>query len=190
MSTPPDESTYPSWLGPLLLRDQLPLSDVQRTTMAAFLAEYTLHDSYWIGLWCDPVSQSAAAIFQWDSFWSDGRIPFPSSLVATWPILIIVFPQVAHVSFSDKTGDILLNGIATAETTVLSHTERAQLLEVLITFQAFPDSAAQFSLDDTICRTSISGILGEQLIIVHAPEVQVLCFTHAGERLAIPDIER
>ena len=183
----PTDREYPSWLGPLLLRGELPIDDAQVTTMTAFLESHTLHDSSWIGLWCDPAGHAATAAFQWDSVWSG--IPYSSSWIANWPILLIVFPRVAHVSFSDKNERWMNATIAGAETVVLSNEERGQLLDVLVAFRRLPDSAAAFTLDTGIARTFIGGIDGHRLTIVHGEEIRLLCFDRTGERLPIPGLQ-
>ena len=85
---------YPAWLAKALLEDSLPWPDALPTTMPEFLKSYTLHDSVWISLTLDAIYDGGGRAFlRWDTIWTDGRVPFPGSTVAEWPILIIGFSQ-------------------------------------------------------------------------------------------------
>lgn len=151
---------YPDWLGPLLLRSGLwPLR--QPTTMATFLARYTLHDSEWIGCWLDPVDGSATAALRWDTFWTDGAVPFPGSTVADWPILLLLFEHVQHVDVHLERTDQFLSTIVGATT------------------QA---SAG-------LWRTTITGVLGNLLHIVHSEAIGVICFAATGQQLYVSNLE-
>lgn len=92
---------YPAWLGPDLLWDDFPWEAGVATSLGAFLESYTLHDSSWVGLFLDPdQNASAVAVVRWDTFWAEGRVPFPGSAVAEWPFLLIRFSGLRGIRFA------------------------------------------------------------------------------------------
>jgi hypothetical protein len=82
------DELVPLWLKRALIDDLLPWDIARPTTVETFLRQYTLHDSYWIGLWVTP-GLGADAVIRWDAYWSEGRIPHPGPIVAEWPVLVI-----------------------------------------------------------------------------------------------------
>lgn len=164
-----EESYYPPWLAGDLLADSIPWDRAVQTTLSAFFADYTLHDSSWIGLTLDPVYDGGAtAIIRWDTIWTDGRVPFPGSRVAEWPILLIRFAGVSRVEQAgyDRMPDAPSRGIDAATTT--------------------EDAVS----DETPARhrTVIEDHFGGALTLVHAPTVKLLCLARDRTVLAIPGV--
>ncbi len=83
-----DEPYYPAWLGGDLVEETLPWEGALATSLAEFLEQYSLHDSYWIGLYLG-VNQEGVLLLRWDTVWTEGRVPFPGPLVAEWPVLAV-----------------------------------------------------------------------------------------------------
>src|SRR6185312_6677969 len=92
---------YPEWLGSRLIDDAFDWEIALETTVEAFLEQYTLHDSSWIGFHLQ-VDQAGAglAIIRFDAFWTDGRIPHPSAVVEEWPILVVRFAGITEVQLT------------------------------------------------------------------------------------------
>jgi hypothetical protein len=160
----PHADYYPSWLTNALVSGSFPWSQAARTELAIFLASYSLHDSEWIAFTLDPVySGGGLAVIRWDTIWTEGRVPFPGSIVAEWPVLLVRFHRVHQVRQPgyETEAPVPTRGIADAES------------------QPLPNS--------TSVRTVVSDHYGAQLVIEHAPEVDVLCLDRHGAVLAIPD---
>jgi hypothetical protein len=156
---------YPAWLAKALLEDTLPWSDAQQATMPAFLDMYTLHDSSWIGFTLDPAHEGGGrVIIQWDTIWTDGRVPFPGSIVAEWPILIIDFVRVhsAQLAGFEIESPVPTRGIASAEAAILA--------------------------DPGHHYTVISDHFGGRIELVHAPAVHLLCLNPSGQAQLIPGL--
>jgi len=155
---------YPEWLATALLEDKLPWSDAIESTMPAFLDSYTLHDSVWIGLALDPIYDGGGrAVFRWDTIWTDGRVAFPGSFVAEWPILIIDFHRVRRVELVGYELE------SPAPTRGIDHAESQ-------------------TLDSDCHRTVIADHYGGQLEVLHAPAVRLLCLNRSGQVQPIPGL--
>ena len=154
-------SYYPQWLGPRLLEDSFTWGEALTTSLPAFGEQYTFHDSVWIGLHLHlDLTGGATAIIRLDSFWTEGKVPHPGSLVAEWPILLVRFSDVGAVRLSGFVGsDWSSRTIDASETT---------------------DSTAGRH------RTSFDDIYSGRVEIDHAPPVQILCFDRSGEALKLP----
>ena len=154
---------YPAWLAPGLLHDNFAWEAGVRSTLPAFLAEYTLHDSSWIGLTTDPTYQgSATAVIRFDAFWTEGRVPFPGSLVAEWPILLIRFERLQSLAFVGLEQDI--GGISRTITMAVS--------------RELPGGGVH--------ETVIEDVHGGQVTLRHAPPVTLLLFSREQQVLDLP----
>ena len=175
---------YPSWLGQDLINDNFDWQQSLKTTMPAFLAEYTLHDSYWIGLYVQP-NRKIIAVIRFDTYWSKGRVFFPGSFVADWPILLVRFARAFRID---------LNGLEEGETIGnatsirLDSSQREQMLEREISRSADVDILGEYILDEDLHRTLFEDIYGGQVDVWHSAEVNLLCFNRQKESLLLPDI--
>ena len=68
-----------------------------QTTMARFLDEYTLHDSYWMSLHVGQFESDL--LIRFDAHWSKGRIPHPGARVGNWPRLIVTMSGLVASQF-------------------------------------------------------------------------------------------
>jgi hypothetical protein len=147
---------YPEWLAEALLHGTLPWSEGYLTTLPRFFASYTLHDSSWIGLAANPAYDcELRALVRWDTFWTEGRVPYPGSIVAEWPILAIRFRKILRVALDgfDATDSATERSIADVATTELAPEQHQT---------TFRDSS------------------GATVEVVHAPPVELLCLDRAG----------
>jgi hypothetical protein len=145
---------YPDWLGRDLVAGNLPWSEGVASSLPAFLDRYTLHDSYWIGLYAEP-GRCATLLLRWDTFWTQGEVPFPGSLVAEWPLLAVRFDALdrSEVRLRD-------HGLASA---LSGPTNRAADAH----------------------RTHLADHHGGDATLVHAPGVRLLCLSRSREPLPL-----
>jgi len=148
---------YPRWLGPAVVAGQAPWPQALRFTWGQFLTSYTLHDSLWLGLYLESGQEGLLAI-RWDTYWTNGRVPFPGSTVATWPILLCRLTQLAQVQIA-----LAEDGIADAESS--------------------PTVPAEENADP-LCRTVISAHDGTIASFVHSSTVTFLCLSAEGKHLS------
>jgi hypothetical protein len=156
-----DTSTYPEWLGPRLIDDAFPWADGVSTSLIEFFENYTLHDSFWIGLHL-PLDQKSAAValIRFDALWTDGRVHHPGSLVAEWPILLIRFSNVSVVrlaEFGKTHGFLRTIGVAVTEAT----------------------SSGQH-------LTRFDDVVSGRVEVEHAPRVTILCLDRSGRNVPLP----
>ena len=158
-----DTDYYPPWLADALLSDTLPWERAARIRLSDFLAAYTLHDSEWINFSLDPIYDGGAvAVIRWDTIWTDGRVAFPGSFVADWPLLFLRFHRVHRASQDgyESGSPVPTRGIGSAECRPAGDVSRV--------------------------ITVIADHYGAQLEIEHAPEVDVLCLDRAGAVVPVP----
>ncbi len=154
---------YPEWLATSLLQDSIDWETGQSTAIAAFLNVYSLHDSTWMAFNVDVVYEGAAtAAIRWDAHWTEGRIPYPGSNVADWPILLIRFLSVSQVSLRGYSADstIPMRGIGTAET----------------------------RQDGQKAITTIADHYGGEVELTHQSDIHVLCLDPSGVPITIPGL--
>ncbi len=179
---------YPEWLGRMLLGHSLPWDNAQHTTMPDFLESYTLHDSNWIGLWSEGAIHECCVIVAWDTFWTNGRVNYPSSTVAEWPILAIHFTDVYHIFFGSTPRNAYMTTIANARSSIVSSERKIGMLDSLLKHWYLPDATSQYVFNETLYQTHIESIGGDDVDLLHGEEVRILCFTALGEPLSIPAI--
>lgn len=117
--------------------------------MPAFLSEYTLHDSYWIGLHLRPGLEGMAVV-RWDTHWSGGRIVYPGSAVADWLVLLIRFERVYRTCTSYHK-EYLHTGepMADAVSEIVAPKRRELLLDHALKVSTSPNTPDEFLLDRT-----------------------------------------
>jgi hypothetical protein len=163
--------------------------------MPHFLQEYTLHDSVWEGLWVAPANGEATAVMRWDSFWSEGRIPYPEGeydLEGGWPLLLIRFQHVYQIVATPTTfdeqrefPDVIMGAISRN----FSQDERERLLTEGLRQPFLTDDSLLHLLDETLHQTQIIGIPEQRKTeILHGGAVLLLCFKPTGEVISIPGL--
>jgi hypothetical protein len=151
---PPADLTdyYPPWLGSDLLWDEFPWEAGITAPLSAFLSAYTLHDSAWVGLYIDPdAAATAIAVVRWDTFWTEGRVPFPGSAVAEWPFLLLRFTGLRGIQFLGYGGD--------------DHDRSPRSI----------DACTSGVLDGPVHRTVFEDTYGGSVQIDHRARVDLLC---------------
>jgi hypothetical protein len=155
---------YPSWLSEDLLWDAYPWDSGTSLTLATFLAGYTLHDSTWVGLHVDPdLDGAATAIIRWDTFWTDGRVPFPGGTVAEWPFLLIRFHGVTSVRLREFERDPTLSPRTISD-------------------------ASSSAVGESKYRTVVTDIMGGAVEIDHAGRVDLVCLSRERQVHLIPPV--
>jgi hypothetical protein len=186
---------YPAWLGDALVRGSLPWDQGLSVLMPRFLHEYTLHDSVWEGLWVEPAFGEATAVIRWDSFWSEGRIPYPEGeydLEGGWPLLLIRFQHVYQVLATQTTfaepqefPDVIME----AHSKHIPQDEREGLLTEGLRQPFSTDDSLLYLLDDTLYETQIVGLPNQRKTrMLHGGPVLLLSFNPAGELIPIPGL--
>lgn len=140
------------WLGPDLLWDEFPWEMGVKTDMPTFLAKYTLHDSGWVGVFIEPDAQGlAVVVIRWDTFWTDGRVPFPGSAVAEWPFLLIRLSEFQGIELIDFRRD-----------------------------PSSPRTISGTSCDPVsheLHITKIEDVYGGTVVLKHGPSLDILCLS-------------
>lgn len=180
---------YPAWLSDCILNDTFPWQAAHTVSMPDFLAQYTLHDSPWIGFWFG--NGEPMAVIRWDTFWQQERLSFPGSEVAQWPILVIKFARVYQYLIAGKWDAeevVLGEQIALAESYRLEDYQREALLAASFQLKGFSDDCREQFLDETLHHTLFTGTYRHPIHLLHGGKVQVLCLNRAGEVLPIPGL--
>lgn len=182
-------SQYPSWLGQDLINGTIAWDQAAKVELPTFLATYTLHDSYWIGLYLQP-NQETVAVITWDTFWTQGRVPYPDPKTVTGPILLIRFERVyqTRIHYPGGTQEGWFTTIADATSERLLAEQREQMLELALRQPGELEQSNEHLFDETLHHTTIFAILGSQVDILHAAETYLLCLTSEREVLPIPDL--
>lgn len=154
---------YPDWLGRDVFAGVLPWERALTTTISSFLQQYSFHDSYWIGLFLESNS-NGVMIVRWDTFWTEGRVPFPGSMVAEWPILILRLSRLQHVEVALRE-----DGLAGVTSSPLTEQEVQSL-----------------SVEGDLHRTQIDDHSGGVVQLCHEPNIALLCFNRQRDILEIP----
>jgi hypothetical protein len=83
-----------------LVEGALPWDQSIQLDISKFLELYTLHDSYWIGLYTDcAYEDSSVAAIRFDPVWNSS-VSTPTSFVADWPLLFLRFSCVSSIQLS------------------------------------------------------------------------------------------
>lgn len=110
-------SYFPAWLSSGIVEDTLPWDRGVTLELPEFLKRFTLHDSYYIGLFYNlAYSDSCLLAFQWDPVWlPDGLAP-ATGLVEDWPFLFIHLHKVQQCRTFDYEDYVDINrAIETAD---------------------------------------------------------------------------
>jgi hypothetical protein len=108
---------YPEWLYQSIIEDTLKWDEAEKLSFQEFSGKYTLHDSYWIGLFYDVAYEDNAILaIVWDAVWLPDDIALSTTVVSQWPLLFIKVGKVLQVSTSGyKDVGGISRGIARAE---------------------------------------------------------------------------
>jgi hypothetical protein len=158
-----DDPYYPAWLGGDLVEETLPWDAALATTLAHFFEQYSLHDSYWIGLYLG-LNQEGVLLLRWDTVWTEGRVPFPGPLVAEWPVLAVRLSGLGYTDVRLKDMGIsgAASGMVDARGVISGGVEQEQH------------------------QTVIDDHSGGSAILIHEPGVRILCFDRERNLLPIP----
>jgi hypothetical protein len=172
----------------LLLASKLHWVAAQPGTLAHFLEQYSVHDSSWIGVWIDPLEEQAILAFEWDAFWTEGRVLYPSNQVAYWPTLLIRLNKLI-LYYYDKHDQFLYgsNHVDGAETRAVTSEEHEQLLAGFSGNLKLASSGTEFLFAEDLVFTTLTGDMG-QWHFLHSNQVDVLCLSEDGQPIPIPGI--
>ena len=108
---------YPDWLYQSVIEDTLNWNEAKEYSFREFFEKYTLHDSYWIGLFYDVAYENNLILaIIWDAVWLPDEIARSTSDVTEWPWLFLKIEEVSQVSTSGyKDIGGLQRGIGAAE---------------------------------------------------------------------------
>jgi len=107
-----------------ILDGQLPWDRSVELHIDAFLEKYTLHDSYWIGLFADCAYEDVAiAAINFDPVWNSS-VGTPTSVCADWPFLLLRFKCVSAIHLSR------LRDIGPIQRGIYSHLTRRIVMKV------------------------------------------------------------
>ena len=152
-----DEQFYPDWLYKKLIENELPWDQKANLSFESFFEKYTLHDSFWVGLFCHVAfDQSVTIAFQWDSVWLPDEIKEGTSHVDDWPYLFVQLEGVKEVS-TDNYEE--LNGINRA-------IGGAEIVKI--------DGANHLAIDDVYGGQVNIVFTGEYSILALNPDCSVL----------------
>jgi hypothetical protein len=83
-----------------LVEGFLPWDRSTQMHIDTFLRLYTLHDSFWIGMYTDCAwGDTSIAVFRFDPVWNSS-VSLPTSLVSNWPLLFLRFNCVNTIRLS------------------------------------------------------------------------------------------
>lgn len=120
------------WLFKGLCNNTLPWQASQSHDIEQFLKHYSLHDSYWTGLFYHFADKNAATqAFQRALFWQKQRPHREARRVREWPDLFIQLQEIQEISAAHFTAYNCERAIASAEYIQLSDTHCLALDEVL-----------------------------------------------------------
>ncbi|MEO0377599.1 MAG: hypothetical protein AAF329_23955 [Cyanobacteria bacterium P01_A01_bin.17] len=152
-----DDQLFPNWLYPDLIEDALPWEKKTNLTLETFVERYTLHDSYWVGIFhhvaYDP---SVTLAFQWDSVWLPNEASHSDA--GDSPYLFMRLEEVTEVTTANYEN---LDGICRA----ISGLEMLEL-----------EGALHLAIDD---------VYGGQVNIVFTGNHSILALNSEGKVLSI-----
>ncbi|HZU12358.1 MAG TPA: hypothetical protein VFB58_05920 [Chloroflexota bacterium] len=160
-----EEHYDPDWLRKGLIDGAFSWESGYTGTLTHFLDRYTLHDSYWVGLWLQTTG-SGIAVIRWDLAWNQpiddkeerDDVPF-------WPILVVRFERLHVVRVVDGPRKETRGG------------------ESITWAESRPIGEAGISGRH---ETILHG--GVEIRLVHDPVVSILLINRSGEAIPIPDI--
>jgi hypothetical protein len=168
----------------------------QRTTMAAFLARYTLHDSA-IDQVIFSADGSAQLTVAWDPVWLErpfAQAGLPPPTMRHYA-LYLKFVHVLGARIDDFLPDEqpFSNGtIAGANTQLLSVTQRADLRDALELLRDTETSTGRVrrepAIPDGAYCTVVHTIFGADIVLYHTGEVIALCYDPDGQIIHLPGL--
>ncbi len=186
---------YPPSLGAAFFEDTLPWAESLTLTMPDFLASYTLHDSLFEALWLQPTYAEATAVLRWDSYWTNGRVPYKEPEDSfehgenVMPILLIRIHNIAQLLWRDtpRQADPYPDIIMWAKSTMVTLEARESILTAALLEPHTSDEKLLYLLEDNLYHTQIVGLDDERIVeILHGGTVSLLCYSWRGEHLTIP----
>lgn len=158
-------SYHPEWLGKNIVGSNLPWERAQKDALSSFLNQYTLHDSYWIGLYLMP-QRKGILVVRWDTFWTKGKVPYPGSAISEWPILIFQLSGLQQVEIA-----LVEDGIAGASSQPIKKNEQGEIL---------------VSTSVVLHHTQVNDHSDGKASFVHDSVVEILCLSRNGDILEVP----
>ncbi|MGF1733564.1 hypothetical protein [Photobacterium kasasachensis] len=154
-----DDQFYPDWLYKKLIENDLPWHKKASLSLESFCEKYTLHDSFWVGVFHHVAfDQSVTIAFQWDSVWLPDDIKEGTSYFDDWPFLFFQLEGVKEVTTANFEN---LDGINRA-------IDGAEFLEL--------DGEQHLAIDD---------VYGGQVNIVFTGKYSILALNPDGSMLKI-----
>jgi hypothetical protein len=177
-------------------RDELNWTHGQQTTMGAFLASYTLHDSV-IDQFIFLEDGSALLIVDWDPVWLEwpfAQAGLPPPTMRDYS-LYLKFVHVLNARIDDVAPDELPFSDGTIEdavTQVLSAVQRADLrgaLELLSDTEKSRDRVRREpEIPDGAHCTDVRTIFGAHVVLYHTAEIMALCYDPGGQVVHLPGL--
>ena len=100
------EKLYADWLYERVIDDDFEWQLQPQLSFSEFQKKYTLHDSFWVGLFhCLSSSPSCTLAFQWDSHWLPDDVKKNNAPVDDWPYLFIKLESISSIE-NQKTEDL------------------------------------------------------------------------------------
>ena len=97
-----DEPEYPNWLYRELIEGLLPWQHGKKIDFKRFTEKYTLHDSYWIGIFSNVGCENTATLaIQWDPVWLPDEIQQSTSNVGDSLYLFILLTKIEQISINN-----------------------------------------------------------------------------------------
>jgi len=185
-------SCYPDWLGRRLIEDEFDWPSANSTSMPRFLSQYSLHDSYWIGIHVQPNFETIA-VLRWDTFWTEGRVPFPGSTVEEWPVLLIQFERLYQLHSSYLWPTVSeewkpTETVASAESVLVTKQDQEKMLAWLALDERQPEELKRFVLEDELYHTTFHPIYGGRIDVKHGSATKLLCYDFEENQLNIPNL--
>jgi hypothetical protein len=158
------EKRFPAWLYENLVENTLPWQEGRVMTLDEFHRQYTLHDSYWIGLFQDIAFGGEVTLaFQWDIFWQTKALQEKNdsvpAAVSEWTFLFLLVSQVDRID-------------------VLGY-EPTEVLHQRIV------GNAEWQAIDGISVLSVNDVFGGSVSVIYQGELRMLALTTDGKKLEL-----
>jgi hypothetical protein len=182
---------FPLYIQQLLFnyQDEEVWGKAQITTMPAFLEEYTLHDSYFEGMWYDSYGMGFV-VFRLDHIWFAEWSKTPKHAVdvvrvAYLCVFLNPFFQMI-VSGQDYATDKTI-GVVTSQ--YVEDHEKMEWLDFLLKQCGVAENTTDYVLDSRLCRTKIEGIYTNNTYLFHGEIVRTWCFDFEGKLVRLPGLK-
>lgn len=102
-----NELEHPNWFYRDLVEDCFPWQQGTKMSFKAFNSKYTLHDSYWIGVFFNVAYERTVTLaIRWDAVWLPDEIQKSTSIVKDYPYLFIQLTDVEQFSTTNYGNDL------------------------------------------------------------------------------------